>query len=394
MLNQSSPINELPQPDPASEQHMEAVQQHIIQEIDRCGGRIPFSRFMELALYAPGLGYYSAGNQKFGEAGDFVTAPEISPLFSRTLARQVAQILDAINGGTIIEFGAGQGTMAADMMAELERIDSLPECYQILEVSADLRQRQQQTIRQKTPHLFDRFQWLEQMPEKGFRGVVVANELLDAMPVTRFVVDNGNALEIFITWNGESFETTADQFISENCEKRAQQLVRQFQLYDGYSSEINLHAENWISSVGEFIDQGAAIIIDYGFPEHEYYHPQRNSGTIMCHYRHRSHPNPLIFPGIQDITAHVDFTAMATAAVKVGMAVRGYTSQVAFLMGAGITSLIPEAENEMDSMAMNQAMMKLTSPSEMGALFKVLILGKGVNAPLIGTSLRDDRARL
>ncbi len=394
MLNHSSTINELPTPDEASRLHSKRVQSHIITEIAKCGGRIPFSRFMELALYAPGLGYYSAGNQKFGEAGDFITAPEISPLFSRALATQISQILTSLPNGTLLEFGAGQGTMAADIMLELERIHRLPESYQILEISADLQQRQQQTIQEKVPHLVSHFKWIDRLPAEPFNGVIVANELLDAMPVNRFVVNDGKAAEIQVIWNGQTFDTEAGSFQSAAAAAAINQLINDYQLADGYSSEINNHGTQWIKSMAANMNQGAMILIDYGFPQHEYYHPQRNSGTIMCHFRHRSHPNPLILPGIQDITAHVDFTAMATAAVESGLEVRGYTSQASFLLGCGITQLIATEMSLQQATTVNQAVLKLTSPSEMGELFKVLILGKGIRVPLIGTSIRDDRSRL
>jgi SAM-dependent MidA family methyltransferase len=386
--------NELPPPSPEAQAHSEKLQAAIRDEIEAAGGHIGFDRFMELALYAPGLGYYSAGSSKFGEAGDFVTAPELSSLFSRCLARQCAEVLDGIDGGDILEFGAGSGVMASDVLAELERLGHLPEHYYILELSADLRRRQQQTIAEKAPQLAARVVWLEALPESGFRGVVLANEVLDAMPVHRFTIHNGEPHELCVVWNGRTFELDeggADAALYE----RLKQLQSRYALYDGYSSEINLRAEEWVRSLGDFLQQGVALLIDYGFPQHEFYHPQRHAGTLMCHYRHRAHDDALILVGLQDITSHVDFTAVAETALEAGLSVRGYTSQANFLIANGLTELLAQTEGDTRAqLSLSAQVKRLTMPGEMGELFKVMALSREWEGGLKGFALRDERGRL
>jgi SAM-dependent MidA family methyltransferase len=384
---------DLPPPSADALQHSQRLQAMIIDEIEDNGGHIGFDRFMELALYAPGLGYYSAGSHKFGEAGDFITAPELSTLFSRCLANQCAEVLQK-TGGDILEFGAGSGVMAADILAELERLNCLPEHYYILELSADLRQRQQQTIKDKVPQLLDCVSWLDALPEVGFCGVIVANEVLDAMPVHRFRIHDGEPHELHVVWDGKVFELQegpADAALYA----RIKQLQETFRWDEGYTSEINLRAEEWVRSLGDFLKQGVALLIDYGFPRHEFYHPQRNEGTLMCHYRHRAHDNALQWVGLQDITAHVDFTAIGEVALDAGLAVRGYTNQAAFLIANGLTELLEQAEGNMrQHLTLSAQVKRLTMPSEMGELFKVMALGRGWEGGLRGFSLRDDRVNL
>lgn len=386
--------NELPPPSAEARAHSEKLQALIRNEIEAAGGHIGFDRFMELALYAPGLGYYSAGSHKFGEAGDFVTAPELSYLFSRCLARQCSEVLKGISGGDILEFGAGSGVMAADVLAELERLDCLPEHYYILELSADLRQRQQQTIEQKVPQLCGRVVWLDVLPEADFRGVVLANEVLDAMPVHRFSIHNSEPHELCVVWNGQGFELdegAPDAALYE----RLKHLQVEYALHDGYRSEINLRAEEWVRSLGRFLQQGVALLIDYGFPQREFYHPQRHDGTLMCHYRHRAHDDALILLGLQDITAHVDFTAVAETALQAGLSVRGYTSQANFLIANGLTELLAQSEGDTKTQLSLAAQVKrLTMPGEMGELFKVLALTREWEGGLQGFALRDERGRL
>lgn len=384
---------QLPPLPPEAQAHSERLQALIRDEIEHAGGRIGFDRFMELALYAPGLGYYSAGSYKFGEAGDFVTAPELSALFSRCLAGQCAEVLRGI-GGDILEFGAGSGVMAADVLAELERLEVLPEHYYILELSAELRQRQQQSLAQRVPHLADRAVWLDALPEGGFRGVVLANEVLDAMPVHRFVIAHGEPRELCVVWNGQRFvldEAAPDAALFD----RLRHLQREYGLHDGYRSEINLRAGEWVHSLGGFLQQGVALLIDYGFPQREFYHPQRDEGTLMCHYRHRAHDDALILLGLQDITAHVDFTAVAEAALAAGLSVRGYTSQANFLLANGLTELLAQTEGDTrEQLALSAQVKRLTMPGEMGEMFKVMALARGWEGPLRGFALRDERARL
>lgn len=386
--------NELPPPSPEAQAHSEKLQALIRDEIEAAGGHLGFDRFMELALYAPGLGYYSAGSHKFGEAGDFVTAPEISPLFSRCLAGQCAEVLSGLGSGDILEFGAGSGAMAADILLELERLDCLPERYFILEVSADLRQRQQQSLSEKAPQLAGRVSWLDALPESGFCGVVLANEVLDAMPVHRFRAHNGMPQELCVVWRGNGF--ALEECVPEEAlAKRLEVLQAQFALPEGYSSEINLHAEEWIRSLGRFLEKGAAFLIDYGFPRAEFYHPQRSTGTLMCHYRHRAHDDALILVGLQDITTHVDFTSVGEAALAAGLSVRGYTSQANFLIANGLTELLANAGGTTkEQLALSMQVKRLTMPGEMGEMFKVMALTRGWDGPLRGFALRDERGRL
>ncbi|MFO7592870.1 MAG: SAM-dependent methyltransferase [Pseudomonadota bacterium] len=391
---QSGSTHELPAPSAEALAHSERLADHIRQVIAAAGGRIGFDRFMELALYAPGLGYYSAGSQKFGEAGDFVTAPEISPLFSHCLAQQCAEVLKGIGGGDILEFGAGSGVMAADILLELERLDSLPEHYFILELSADLRRRQQQSLAEKAPQLAGRVVWLDALPETGFCGVVLANEVLDAMPVHRFRVHNGEPRELCVVRDGDGF-ALEERGPEGALAKRINQLQEQFALPDGYTSEINLRAEEWVHSLSEFLEKGAAFLIDYGFPRSEFYHPQRSSGTLMCHYRHRAHDDALILLGLQDITAHVDFTSVGEAALAAGLAVRGYTSQANFLIANGLTERLANAGGTIkEQLSLSARVKRLTMPGEMGELFKVMALTRGWEGPLRGFALRDERGRL
>lgn len=385
--------HDLPTPPAEALEHSQQLQALIIDEIASNGGHIGFDRFMELALYAPGLGYYSAGSYKFGEAGDFITAPELSSLFSRCLANQCAEVLGKI-GGDILEFGAGSGVMAADILAELERLDCLPEHYFILELSADLRQRQQQTINDKVPQLAGRVSWLDALPQPGFCGVVLANEVLDAMPIHRFRIHEGEPHELHVVWDGKEF-LLQDGPPDAELYGRLKQLQDEFALAEGYASEINLRAEEWVHSLGSFLQQGVALLIDYGFPRHEFYHSQRGDGTLMCHYRHRAHGDALLWVGLQDITTHVDFTSVGEAALEAGLAVRGYTNQAAFLIANGLTELLAQVEGDMkQQLTLSAQVKRLTMPGEMGELFKVMALSRGWDGGLRGFSLRDDRVNL
>ncbi len=383
---------ELPPPDAEQLAHSERLQAHIREVMAHHGGRIGFDRFMELALYAPGLGYYSAGSRKFGEGGDFVTAPELSSLFSRSLARQCHEVLSRIQGD-ILEFGAGRGVMAADLLAELQRLDSLPEHYFILEISADLRERQRETISDRVPQLAERVVWLDALPD-SFEGVVLGNEVLDAMPVHRFRIVGGEPHELFVMWDGEGFRLD-EEALDAALYPRLQRLQQQYQLGEGYESELNLMAEEWVTGLGGWLRRGVALLIDYGFPQAEYYHPQRSGGTLMCHYRHRAHGDALTLIGLQDITAHVDFTAVAEAAVAAGLSVRGFANQANFLIGCGLTEILAaEQGDERRQLAQAAEVKTLTQPSEMGELFKVIALTRGWEGGLRGFALRDERGRL
>lgn len=360
-----------------------------------CGGSIEFVRFMEIALYQPGLGYYVSGAPKLGQCGDYITAPELGDLFANCVARQCAQVLDAIGGGDILEGGAGSGALAAGVLNVLEQRDSLPHQYQILEVSPVLRVRQRQTLEQRVPHLLHRVRWIEEQVSPGFRGVMLANELLDAMPAVRFHVESKGFAVAHVALEGDGFgwrkapaHDAATQCMQERLGSRG--------LPTGYRSEIALQAEAWVRTLGRALAKGVMLIIDYGFPRHEFYHPQRVDGTLMCHYRHRAHDDPLILVGLQDITVHVDFSALAHAALEADLDVYGYTQLAPFLMSLGLLELIDDAGARpvQYGLALTQQVKKLTLPSEMGELYKVIALGRGVDVPLMGFQMQDHRARL
>ncbi len=382
-------MSSLPQPSREAQVHSNQLCDLIHRDIALQGGWIPFSRFMELALYAPGLGYYSAGARKFGAAGDFVTAPEISPLFGRTLARQIAEIM-VHSTPHIIELGAGSGQLAVDVLAELERQACLPERYDILEVSADLRQRQQALLQQHLPHLINRVHWLDALPD-SISGVVVANEVLDALPVHLLRWTDGRIFERGVASEGEHFVWQERLLEIPALLAIAQQIV----VPDDTLSEISLAARGLVSSLSERLRQGVLLFIDYGFGAREYYHEQRDCGTLMCHYRHHAHDDPFFLPGLQDITAHVDFTAVAEAAIDAGLHLYGYTTQAHFLINCGITDLLAQIDPESvrDYLPLSAQLQKLTSPAEMGELFKVIALGKGMGAPLCGF-VAGDKSRL
>ncbi len=395
----ANPANGLPAATADELAHSKKLEALIRAEIAAANGLITFARFMELALYAPGLGYYAAGARKFGAAGDFVTAPEISPLFSHCLAQQCQQILQGLNGGNLLEFGAGTGAMARDILLELERLESLPERYLILELSADLRQRQQETLRRHVPHLFERIEWLDQLPAPGFIGVVLANEVVDAMPVHLIRFEEKGVREGFVAWQEGRFVWCDRPLSTPELQQRItplQQTLDNETFCPGYTTEINLAQQGWIKSLAGFMEQGVALIIDYGFPRHEYYHAERTGGTLMCHYRHRAHGDPLILVGLQDITAHVDFTALAEAALKSGLGVLGYTAQAQFLIASGLGQRLASVDQNdtRHYLEITQQVKKLTLPNEMGELFKVLALGKGYDGLLEGFMLQDRRHAL
>ena len=377
-----------PLPSPDALIYSEALTRHIAAEIAAAGGWIGFDRFMSLALYTPGMGYYSGGTHKFGAAGDFVTAPEISPAFGATLATQAAQVM-ALSAPQIIEVGAGSGRLAADLMRELERRGALPERYAILDLSGELRARQRQTLAEELPHLLPRIEWLDRLPDH-FDGLVLANELLDALPVPLVVWNEDEVFERGVTWQDGAF-AWQDRPTSGRLRDEARQLASECALPPGYLSEIGLAGRDWTAAWGNILGRGALLLIDYGFPRHEYYHPQRDTGTLMCHYRHHAHGEPFLFPGLQDITAHVDFTAIVEAGHNAGLDFLGYTLQGTFLINCGIGELLARAEEDgtVRRLAQARAINKLLSPAEMGELFKVIALGKGIDEVLIGFAAGD-----
>jgi SAM-dependent MidA family methyltransferase len=381
-----------PSPAPEEREHAEAVARHLREQIVAAGGWLSFERFMELALYAPGLGYYSAGAAKIGAGGDFTTAPEISDLFSACVAQQCAQVL-AEGGGSILELGAGTGRMAAGVLQSLASQGTLPERYAILEVSADLRERQQRCIAALPPDLAARVAWLDSLPADPMRGVVLANEVLDALPFHRFALHEDDMLEIGVGLSdaGQFVEAlrTADQALREALIATLPEL-----LPEGYRSEICLRVQPWIASLAAALDRGVMLLFDYGLPRAHYYHPQRDRGTLRCHFRHRAHDDPLINVGMQDITAWVDFTRVADAALAAGLDVPGFSTQAAFLLASGIDRLIENAADDIERARRAAEARQLLMPGEMGEAFKVMALARGFSTPLRGFSLQDLRDSL
>lgn len=364
-----------------------------LSKLVRQHGSISFADFMQQALYAPNLGYYSAGLQKFGSYGDFITAPEMTPLFAQTLANQCQQVLSALKNPCLLEFGAGSGRLCIDLLKQLEKLNCLPDTYIILEVSGSLRQRQQESIHQEIPHLANIVQWISAWPEQPFAGVVLANEVLDAMPVHRFLQTNEGIFESHIKLNEN------DELIEAYIPCTNALLIKKIQAalppeISPYQSEVNLFIDDWFFQCHAMLSRGAVFIIDYGFPRHEYYHHDRNQGTLMCHFHHQAHTNPLINIGEQDITAHVDFTHVAEAAYDAGFHIAGYTNQAAFLLSNGLLSLLSNTDSIESQIKNQQAVKQLTHPSEMGELFKVIALTKNIDFPLNGFQLQDKRASL
>ena len=386
----------LPQPNPDALKHSEKVEHHLCNLLSKQGGKIPFHDFMHEVLYAPGLGYYSAGLQEFGKNGDFITAPEISPLFSRCIAQQCRHLLASLENGSIIEFGAGSGTMAADILLALQQSNALPQHYYILEVSANLRAKQESTLLKKCPTLKSRVIWLNELP-KNFSGIVLANEVLDAMPIRLVHLSKERLQEYHITYQNNEWQLVLDE-PTHNATLTTMQhiatLLEPENLTQGYTTEINNYYQPWLQSLADCLDKGLVLFIDYGFPQHEYYHPQRHQGTLMCHYRHHAHDNPLIHLGLQDITAHVNFTAVAEAAISTGFLVSGYTTQAMFLLANGIADNAPEIADPVERYNSNQALMQLTSPQEMGELFKVMALSKNIDITPSGFERVDIRHKL
>jgi SAM-dependent MidA family methyltransferase len=362
--------------------HSEHLVGRIAEEIAVDGGWIGFDRYMQRALYEPGLGYYAAKPVKFGAHGDFVTAPEISPLFGRALAAQVAQAFSWLPH-RLLEFGAGSGALAADLMQELARLGLPVQSYGIVEVSADLRAVQRARLQNGAVHWLDR-------PPHDFEGVIIANEVLDVMPVKLFVKRDGRTLERGVQTDPGGLRLGERPACAELAEAVARIETDLGPLPDGYSSEVGLVARGWTATLAHWLRRGLALLIDYGFPRHEYYHPQRAMGTVMCHFRHRAHADPLWLPGLNDITAHIDFTAIAEAARDAGLRVLGYTSQARFLLNCGVLELLGEPA----SGSRAAEAIRLLSEAEMGELLKVMAVGRDVPDALLGFREGDRSYRL
>ena len=369
-------------------QHSSSLADVIRTRIAAAGGWLPFDSFMELALYAPGLGYYSAGAVKLGVGGDFVTAPEMSRLFGQCLARQCAEVL-SLSGGGILEFGAGTGAMAATVLEELANLDALPDRYAILEVSADLAARQRARVGELPEALRERVVWLTRLPDTPMRGVMLANEVLDALPCARFVVHDTRVRSLGVAMGADGGFIEREGFADELLVRYAQPLVREFKLPDGYRSEVCWRIEPWIAGVRQSLEQGAIFLIDYGLPRAQYYHPQRVDGTLRCHFKHRAHNDPLILVGVQDISSWVDFTRVAEAGEAAGLNLWGFTTQAGFLIGSGIEELLVADGDDITRARRTGEAGRLLLPAEMGEAFKVMALSRGLQSPLRGFTLQD-----
>ena len=425
-MNASGSLSMLPAMSTEEEAHSRAVAGFIRERIEAAGGWLPFDEFMELALYAPGLGYYSAGGAKIGHGGDFTTAPEVSDLFSQCVARQVSEVLERTGGGSVLELGAGTGQMAVSVLTTLASLQSLPEQYAILEVSADLRERQRARVEQLPAQLRQRVAWLDALPSKPVRGAILANEVLDALPCQRIVIRGDDVRELGVgvdtslgasvaggrgvgaandaaTGRGVGAEAANDaaagsrivRLVEREAPARAEvaaawHAVRNglpSELEDGYRTELCTRIEPWIASLGDSLEQGLVLLFDYGLPRAHYYHPQRSDGTLRCHFKQRAHNDPLINVGVQDITAWVDFTRVAEAADSARLDVRGFATQAAFLLGLGIEGLISDVRRASEAR-------KLLMPGEMGEAFKAMALTRALDIPLSGFSVQDLRHSL
>ncbi len=377
---QQQPSLTLPTPDADSIAHSDACAAYIRDRIADAGGSISFAEFMHYALYAPGLGYYTAGARKFGEEGDFVTAPEISPLFGRVLARQVAAVFNELDAPSIIEFGAGSGALAVEILRTLDEDGALPENYLIVEVSPDLTDRQQRRLQQEVPHIAGRVQWLRQLPER-LTGVVVANEVLDALPVERFIRRPRGVRQVAVAVDEIGFRLADDPAPAVVADAVAAiESDLGAPLADGYASEICLAAAEWIRSISGMLERGAGFLFDYGLSRREYYAPDRSGGWLRCHYRHHAHSEPLILTGIQDITAWVDFTAVAEALVECGQEILGYVPQAQFLLNGGVDRELAgfTGLSSTSQLELSKQLKILTLPGEMGENVKCLGFGKGL----------------
>jgi SAM-dependent MidA family methyltransferase len=359
-------------------------------------GLMPFARFMEMALYEPGLGYYSAGLHKLGASGDFTTAPELGDLFAGCLARQIAEVAEELGAYDVVEVGAGTGRLAADVLLALPS-DRLPDRYRILERSGDLRAVQRETIAARAPELAGRVTWIDRPPDESWQGVLLANEVLDALAVERFRIGADGIEQMCVRDDGERFGW-AGRPAPTQLRRAVEKVMSGIdgELPAGYRSEINPQLEPWLALVTGQMARGLALFVDYGYPRREYYLPERSDGTLLCHYRHRAHDDVFFWPGLQDITAWVDFTALAEAADACGLEVEGFTGQAMFLLGCGLDRLLQQriANSDDEGLGLSAQTRQLTMPGMMGERFKVMGLGRQLERPLTGFSLLDLRTRL
>jgi len=363
----------------------------IVNEID-AGGPMSFDRYMAMVLYEPGLGYYVNGLHKFGAAGDFITAPEQGSLFAQCLARQIDALPTGLGGDTILELGAGSGALAHDLLLALDR---LPDRYLILEPSAALRQVQQERLATLPLDLAERVEWIATPPETDYRGVILANEVLDALPVAAFQIEQGEVQSRSVqidkgrlTWGLQPAEPRLQSAVE------ALQVDLGRRLPDGYASEINLNLRPWLREITGHLRAGLVLLIDYGYPRQEFYHPDRSEGTLVCNYRHRAHFDPFVWPGLTDLSTFVDFTAVAEAGSDVELDVLGFSSQAGFLLSLGIHEKLEQCTDDRDRLRLAGEVKRLTLPSEMGEKFKVIALGRDFDHPLQGVALMDQLGRL
>jgi len=380
----------LPQPSPEALEQSGHLVARLHSLIEDQGGWISFATYMAEALYAPALGYYSGGARKFGAGGDFITAPELTPLFGQAIATQIQQIME-LSAPHIIEAGAGTGLLAADLLLELELRGALPESYAILEVSGELRERQFDTLAAKVPHLAPRVRWLDSLPEH-FSGALLANEVLDVMPVHIVAWRADGIFERGVALRESGQFVWADRPVSGKVAEAAEALARPLPSEGEYVSELNLAGRAWIAELAKRLDKGAMLLVDYGYPRAEYYLDSRSTGTLLCYFRHHAHGDPFLWPGLNDITAFVDFTAIAEAGFEAGLDVLGYTDQANLLFNCGVLACLARRapETSPDYIRSAKAVQRLTGPHEMGELFKVIAMGRGIEQPLIGF-LRGDR---
>ena len=378
----------LPDPPADALDHSNRLLQ-LIRDRLAAEGWLSFADYMSMALYHPGLGYYSGGSRKFGPEGDFVTAPELTPLFGQTLARALAPAMTA-SAPALIEVGAGTGVLAADLLRALDALGSLPEHYDILELSGELRERQFDTLARQVPALSARVRWLDRLPDR-FDGVVVANEVLDVMPV-HLVASRADGLFERGIAEHDGKLCWADRRAGGRVLEAASALSLPAPAEGEYVTELNLAAGAWIREWSRRLGRGLMLLLDYGYPRAEYYLPSRSGGTLLCYYRHRAHGQPLLWPGLNDITAFVDFTAVAEAAHDAGLEIYGYTTQASFLLNCGILELLERRgpQESPDYIRAARAVQRLTAPHEMGELFKVLAIGRECASATAGFE-RGDR---
>lgn len=373
--------------------HTTRVSEMLCVAIAAAGGWISFADYMQRALYTPGLGYYSAGATKFGAAGDFVTAPEISELFAPLVARTLADVVDAI-GGEVLELGAGTGRFAAGALPALASVARPPQRYDILEVSADLAARQRDTLAREAGDQAARVTWLKTLPQH-FRGAIFANEVLDALPTERFVIRGGRPISLGVSWKHGAPAWCESPDADERSDMIAAVLGSLIAtLPDGYVGECCLGAAAWIAALAAALQQGVILLIDYGLPAPQLYHPQRMAGSLRCYFRHRAHDDPFFHPGLCDISAWVNFTAVATAAVRSGLEVAGFTTQAGFLLQNGIESLLAADMSDVRRARLAHGARQLLLPGEMGESVKVIALAKDCSAALRGFSLQDLTSQL